>query len=385
MDPSSIDTSKIISPKTPTKERLLYSALDLFSAHWYETVSVAEICRNARLSNGIFYRYFKGKEETFKELLEMYLMKIRECFDRLDGESIEERLDNFFEAVYDFGSTYRKLLSVYREGQYRFPAYEKRLRDIYTDAASKVWGRQLNEAEYLYTCSGIRFVTIRSVFNRLVMDVKLLRNAVISGIFADRLENEGKIFPATVEELETGEVSSNTRLIEAGIRLFGGKGYYNVNVYEIAKEAGFSVGTFYLYFPTKEDFLADIVRLISHRTRKFISLNLDRSLNRLEQELQGMYLFLSYFTTNREYYSIVREAEFVVSDEVNNYYNDFEAGYVKDLERIKYPGAKSKKILANALLGISHYFGIEVLYSGNITDGKSVILEFGNLMSEGMK
>jgi AcrR family transcriptional regulator len=379
------ETSKIISKKTPTKERLLYSALELFSAHWYETVSVAEICRNAGLSNGIFYRYFKGKEDTFKELLEMYLEKIRECLKRIEGESAEERLDNFFEAVYSFGSTYKDLLSVYREGQYRFPAYEKRLRDIYTEAASRAWGRLLGEAEYIYTCSGIRFVTIRSLFNRLIMDTKLLRNAVMSGIFPEKLREGRRIFPDTVEELKPEEESSQNRLIEAGIRLFGKKGYYNINVYEIAKEAGFSVGTFYLYFPTKEDFLADIVRLIGHRTRMFISLNLDHSLNRLEQELQGMYLFLLYFKTNREYYRIVREAEFVVSDEVNNYYNAFEAGYLKDLDRIKYPGAKSKKVLANALLGISHYFGIEVLYSGNITEEKSVILEFGTLMSEGMK
>ncbi len=384
MDPHQ-ETSKIISKKTPTKERLLYSALELFSAHWYETVSVAEICRNAGLSNGIFYRYFKGKEDTFKELLEMYLEKIRECLKRIEGESAEERLDNFFEAVYSFGSTYKDLLSVYREGQYRFPAYEKRLRDIYTEAASRAWGRLLGEAEYIYTCSGIRFVTIRSLFNRLIMDTKLLRNAVMSGIFPEKLREGRRIFPDTVEELKPEEESSQNRLIEAGIRLFGKKGYYNINVYEIAKEAGFSVGTFYLYFPTKEDFLADIVRLIGHRTRMFISLNLDHSLNRLEQELQGMYLFLLYFKTNREYYRIVREAEFVVSDEVNNYYNAFEAGYLKDLDRIKYPGAKSKKVLANALLGISHYFGIEVLYSGNITEEKSVILEFGTLMSEGMK
>jgi hypothetical protein len=108
-------------------------------------------------------------------------------------------------------------------------------------------------------------------------------------------------------------------------------------------------------------------------------------MNRLEQELQGMYLFLLYFQRNRQYYSIVREAEFVVDDEVNNYYNTFEAGYLKDLERIKFQGAKSKKVLANALLGISHYFGIEVLFSENIKDEKNVIQKFGPLMRDGIK
>lgn len=50
-----------------TRKKLLNTALILFSENWYETVSVAEICRRAELSNGIFYKYFKNKEELFKE------------------------------------------------------------------------------------------------------------------------------------------------------------------------------------------------------------------------------------------------------------------------------------------------------------------------------
>ncbi|NBC30853.1 MAG: TetR family transcriptional regulator, partial [Spirochaetes bacterium] len=184
---------------------------------------------------------------------------------------------------------------------------------------------------------------------------------------------------------ETEEDGSRNRLIGSGIELFGRRGYYNVNVYEVARNAGFSVGTFYLYFKTKEEFLAEIVRLIGRRTRHFITINLDPALNRLEQELRGLFLFLKHFSAHPEYYSIVREAEFVVSREVNEYYNGFERGYLRDLPQTRQNTQEAKRIIANALLGVSHYTGIEVLYSRNITDYYQVILQLGRYLYEGVR
>ncbi|MEC5424512.1 helix-turn-helix domain-containing protein [Virgibacillus sp. C22-A2] len=45
-------------------------------------------------------------------------------------------------------------------------------------------------------------------------------------------------------------------LIEAGMKLFAVKGYHSTSIQEIATEAGISKGTFYLYFQSKEDFIA---------------------------------------------------------------------------------------------------------------------------------
>ena len=52
-------------PKSKSYIKLLESARDLFSEKWYESVSVAEICRNAGLSNGTFYKNFKTKKKYF--------------------------------------------------------------------------------------------------------------------------------------------------------------------------------------------------------------------------------------------------------------------------------------------------------------------------------
>jgi len=52
-----------------TEDRLVQSAVELFSHKWYGTVSVAAICRRAGLSNGVFYRYLDGKEALFRRIL----------------------------------------------------------------------------------------------------------------------------------------------------------------------------------------------------------------------------------------------------------------------------------------------------------------------------
>lgn len=371
--------------RRPTRDRLVESALGLFSSCWYETVSVAEICRKAGLSNGIFYRYYDSKEEIFRELLDRYLAIISEQLANVRGDTVEERLSGFIAALVGQVTSNRSLVTVYREGQYRFPGYEKRLREIYMDAMSRVYGRPIAEAEYLYAVSGVRFTAIRALYDKVPIDRDLLRDAVLRGVFKRPLRHPDRIFVSKVRALDAPEETSRNRLIEAGIRLFGKRGYYHVNVYDIAKEAGFAVGTFYLYFPTKEEFLSGIVRIIGHNTRRFISQNLDPSLNRLEHELQGLHLFLAYFGGNLAYYRIVREAEFVVNGEVKEYYNGFERGYLKDLQETGILETRGRRVLANALLGLSHYFGIDFFFSKTIRDKEASILQLGGLLYKGLR
>jgi len=45
-------------------------------------------------------------------------------------------------------------------------------------------------------------------------------------------------------------------LIQAGMKLFASKGYHRTSVQEITSEAGVSKGAFYLYFQSKEEFIA---------------------------------------------------------------------------------------------------------------------------------
>jgi TetR/AcrR family transcriptional regulator, fatty acid metabolism regulator protein len=50
------------------------------------------------------------------------------------------------------------------------------------------------------------------------------------------------------------------QIIEAAVRVFARKGYYNSRVSDIAREAGMAAGTIYLYFKTKDDILVTLFR-----------------------------------------------------------------------------------------------------------------------------
>lgn len=50
------------------------------------------------------------------------------------------------------------------------------------------------------------------------------------------------------------------QIIEAAVRVFARKGYYNSRVTDVAREAGIAAGTIYLYFRTKDDILVTLFR-----------------------------------------------------------------------------------------------------------------------------
>jgi TetR/AcrR family transcriptional regulator, fatty acid metabolism regulator protein len=50
------------------------------------------------------------------------------------------------------------------------------------------------------------------------------------------------------------------QIIEAAIRVFARKGYYNSRVSDIARAAGIAAGTIYLYFDTKQEILICLFR-----------------------------------------------------------------------------------------------------------------------------
>ncbi len=371
-----------------TRDVLLESALELFSRRWYETVSVAEICRTGGLSNGIFYRYFRNKEAVFRELLDSFIDRLEADLDSISGKDISNQLGEFLLTISNIGKNFQRLLTVFKEGQYRFPEYETRLRIMYIRTLSRIYGREISLPEYLYITSGVRFLTNRTVQTGIQVQVEQIKEIVEQGVFTLPLRYRDEIFTLSVDDNPADSAASRdsdgTRnsLLNAGIRLFGERGFYNVNVYEIAKEAGFSVGTFYIHFPGKEAFLSEIVDLIGRYTRRFITSHLDSRFNRLENELRGMFLFVQYFSSRRHYYEIVREAEFVVKDTVRRYYDRFTDGYGKNLSDTR---EYDMYTLSNALIGISHYLGIEILFTQFDLDAERVILEIGRYLQSGLK
>ena len=67
--------------------------------------------------------------------------------------------------------------------------------------------------------------------------------------------------PEVREPIKQTSIEKKQKIIDAGLKLFSEKGYYNTNTAEIAKTAGVSTGIVYQYFRDKKDILIYAVKI----------------------------------------------------------------------------------------------------------------------------
>jgi len=77
------------------------------------------------------------------------------------------------------------------------------------------------------------------------------------------------------------------RIIEAAVKVFARKGFYNAKVSEIAKEAKVADGTIYLYFQNKDDILISLFEVAMEKILR----NMKGRLSRIEDPIKKIELF----------------------------------------------------------------------------------------------
>lgn len=374
-----------------TGERLVAAALELFARKWYGTVSVAEVCRAAGLSNGVFYRYFDSKEAIVKVILARANDMIREALEEPRGEGPAQRLRAFAEKVFRFSREHPDLIKVYREGQYRFFEFEHRLAGIYKRCLGQALGRDAGEADYLFAMGGLRFCAIQRAFGIADIDPAAVEGILEHGLFRGFAFDPEKVFGGSATPLPMPlHEEVRGRLLRSGRRLFGEKGYFETNIHEVAGAANVSVGAFYTYFPSKETFYAELIGQAGRDIRCFIARNLEASnpagLNALEYELRGLWLWLVYLSIDKHCYNIVREAEFVLPAKVRDYYGAFAAGYRKRPRRLRLaeaaPGIDEGSAIA-FLMGLAHYLGMEAAFEASPVNARALLEAIGRRLALG--
>jgi AcrR family transcriptional regulator len=368
--------------ETPaSKDRLVHSCIDLLSEKWYGIVSVAEICRHAGFSNGLFYRYFDGKEAILRHILELVIEKIEAALADISGETRKERLESFAKIIFEFSRDNPAIVRVFREGQYRFFEYERRLKAVYEEALARVLGEKPCLSAYIFALGGLRFAATRSAFQNLPVRLQTLQRILETGILEENEVDEDRVFSTSITPLPLDVMpNARERILREGKSLFGKQGYFETNIHEITTAAGLSTGTFYTYFANKEAFFAELIHRVGREVRRFISINIDPSLNRLERELRGLWLFIVYLSLDRNCYGIVREAEFVLPAAACAYYDAFVRGY---REHSDVSGMIDEVTAIEFMLGVAHYLGIEVIFDQSPENAKSVIGEIEELYRSG--
>lgn len=365
-----------------TRQALIESAITLFSTKWYGMVSVAEICRSANLSNGAFYRHFKSKEEIFCAILDLVVRKIEAALEPLSKMQASARFSALIRIIFDFSQDYTPLVRVFREGQYRFFKYERALKEVYGHAFIVVLGHEPSVAEYLFAFAGLRFAAIRAALHQLPVSVEALQAIIGGGLLRSQPVNWSRIFSTSITPLPIELLpDSRDSLLAEGRKLFGEKGYFETNIHEVTFNANLAIGSFYRYFESKEAFYKEVIRAVGRDVRHFITLNLGNGLNRLERELRGLWLFILFLSMDRNCYNIVREAEFVLPNEVRDYYDAFHRGYLRREDATLNCDSTT---CIEFMLGVAHYLGIEIIFDTSPETARHVIEEIGTLYMRGL-
>jgi len=89
------------------------------------------------------------------------------------------------------------------------------------------------------------------------------------------------------------------RLLESAKRLFSQKGYYATSVEDIVESAGFSKGTFYFYFKSKEELFKSLVEEMHLNIVKRLENFLERELPLEDALIEHAKVFLEDIYQNR--------------------------------------------------------------------------------------
>ena len=165
---------------------------------------------------------------------------------------------------------------------------------------------------------------------------------------------------ALPQPVTTRGEATRQKLLLAAEAEFGERGFAKASVSSITRRAGIGQGTFYLYFPSKEAVLSELVRHMGRELRRALSDATAGLTHRLEVEQRGLEAFIAFSLAHRNLYRIVMESQFVDETVYREYYRTLAQAYTSGLENAQEKGqirSGDAETQAWALMGIAHFLG----------------------------
>lgn len=181
------------------------------------------------------------------------------------------------------------------------------------------------------------------------------------------------------------------RLLDAAAEEFGMRGYYETAISHITQRAGVGLGTFYVYFKSKEEVFRALVADMGAMTRHAISERVKDAKDRLEAERLGVEAYIEHVRAHKGLYRVVMEAQFVAPEAYRDYYKVFSAAYRQQLAsagargEIR-PGAQpgADEVRVWALMGASTFLGLRYGVWDDAQDAGTVAAAAADLMVYGL-
>ena len=130
---------------------------------------------------------------------------------------------------------------------------------------------------------------------------------------------------------ERERLQHKREIMDAALRLFSERGYHNVSMEEIAKEAEFGVGTLYNFFKSKEELYKSLVKEVADRFHSALTSAIEEEGGEIEKLRNYLRIKGNLFKENlpviRLYFAETKGVTFSViaglEAELREQYNDF--------------------------------------------------------------
>jgi len=177
------------------------------------------------------------------------------------------------------------------------------------------------------------------------------------------------------------------KLLAAAEIEFGEKGFHEAAISGITQRAGVALGTFYVYFESKEAIFRALVSYMSHRTRSWIAERVAEAPDRLEAERRGLEAFIEFARQHKSIYRIVSEAEFVANDVFREHYTGFAEAYRENLQKAGQAGEirdGDYEVWSWAIMGAAVFLGMRYADWDESMPAAKLAEKMTDLISRGM-
>lgn len=386
-------TRPALSKGMLTRASILETALSVFKTSGFYGSSVSEITRQANVSMGTFYQYFKNKEQLFIELSDLIVSRFLEKSESLNtrGDGFAGRLQHIIElCLAHTGENFAfhrilgesELIDRVTIGYYE--AIARYFRDFFRKEARSGTIKPLDPNMIAYGLIGAcDFIAMDWGADDGTYDpqqaARLISDVLLNGISGTApwekhpgwdhltLPDPAPLDLAVKRPATKGQKTRHA-IFQAAEKIFGSHGVNNANISEITREAGVAQGTFYVHFKSKNDLVEGFVRFINHNLRKEVQRIIGGNLDRRDAEWMGMLAFYNFLGHHRAIYRVVPEFEIIGHELGLWYYKKLAKGYTRGLEQ----GIARKEIcplpavfLARYLMGLTHFIGLKWIVWGN--------------------
>jgi AcrR family transcriptional regulator len=132
-----------------TRDRILETALRLFSEKGYLGATTKEIARESGIAEVTLFRHFPSKEKLFEEVINTYsfLPALKELMPEIAGMSYEKALTEIAKKFLETLSSRKDLIQIMHSEMQRYPEKIHKIYHAFIDELFKILASYFNEMQ----------------------------------------------------------------------------------------------------------------------------------------------------------------------------------------------------------------------------------------------